>query len=188
MKPSIDWAAARKRLEQTQISLEQSAVRSTEELGRIFRARAEALARDGRTSEASRPGTILRFWIGAAQFGIALERVAEAIRDPTIAPVPGSPKAVAGLIQVRGEVRSVWNIGPTLGLADASPNGGQGQGQIILVRNSPYEFGILVDRIEDVVADEGNLRETTVGSVAATITKSFVTVLDTKSLFEVLQQ
>jgi hypothetical protein len=75
----------------------------------------------------------------------------------------------------------VWNIGPILGLAAA------GTGRIILLRNGTQEFGILVDQIEDIVANAGDYRLTTSGSVAARITKDFVTVLDSQSLFEKLQ-
>jgi purine-binding chemotaxis protein CheW len=177
----LDWVAAKKRLVETQAAIDQAATRSSEELERIYNARAEALAQAARPTETHDARTILVFGIGGARFGIALESVTEAIANPKIAPVPGAPKAVAGLIQLRGEVRAVWNIGPILGLAAA------GTGRIILLRNGTQEFGILVDQIEDIVANAGDYRLTTIGSVAARITKDFVTVLDSQSLFEKLQ-
>lgn len=186
MKPGLDWEAAKKRLAQTQAALDQTATRSDEELTRIYQARADALARPVQSSETREAGQIMLFGIGVARFGIPLESVAEAIGNPKIAPVPGAPNAVAGLIQVRGEVRPVWNIGPILGLA--SPENGQTEhSRVILLRNGAHEFGILVDRIEDVASSAGDLRPTTIGSVAASITKDFVTVLDSQSLFEKLQ-
>jgi purine-binding chemotaxis protein CheW len=126
------------------------------------------------------------FEVGVARFGIPLHSVTGAIRNPKIAPVPGAPKAVAGLIQIRGEVRPVWNIRLILGLA-APEKGQPEQSRVILMRNGTHEFGILVDRIEDVAVRAGDHRVTTIGSVAATITKDFVTVLDSQSLFEKLQ-
>lgn len=186
MSHAIDWAEAKKRLERTQAALDHAGIRSSEDLARIYNARAEALAHAGRSNDTAEAGKILLFAIGAAQFGIPLESVAEAIRNPKIALVPGAPKAVAGLIQIRGEARPVWNIGPILGLAD--PAGNQpAPNRIILLRNGTHEFGILVDQIEDVIASAGDHRRTTAGSVAATITKDFVTVLDPQSLFEKLQ-
>jgi chemotaxis signal transduction protein len=186
MKQGLDWAAAKKRLAQTQAALDHTALRSSEDLNRIYNARAEALAHAARSSDALEAGRILLFGIGAARFGVPLESVAEAIGNPKIAPVPGAPKAVAGLIQLRGEVRPVWNIGQILGLT--SPEKEQPENsRVILLRNGTHEFGILVDQIEDVVARAGDHRQTTIGSVAATITKDFVSVLDSKSLFEKLQ-
>jgi purine-binding chemotaxis protein CheW len=186
MRQGIDWAAAKKRLEHTQASLDSAGTRSSDELTRIYGARAEALAHAARLSETAEAGKILLFGIGAAQFGIPLESVAEAIANPKIAPVPGAPQAVAGLIQVRGEARPVWNIGPILDLA--TPASDQpAPSRVILLRNGAHEFGILVDQIEDVVANTGDHRRTTVGSVTASITKDFITVIDSKSLFEKLQ-
>jgi len=186
MSQGLDWAEAKKRLERTQAQLDRAGIRSSEELARIYDERAEVLAHAVRLSDTAEAGKILLFRIGAARFGIPLESVADAIGNPKIAPVPGTPKAVAGLIQIRGEARPVWNIGPILGLSEPAsdqppPN------RIILLRNGTHEFGILVDQIEDVIAGVGDHRQTAVGSVAATITKDFVTVLDSKSLFEKLQ-
>jgi purine-binding chemotaxis protein CheW len=186
MSQGIDWAEAKKRLERTQAALDRAGIRSSEELARIYNARAEALAHAGRLNDTAEAGKILLFGIGAAQFGIPLESVAEAIGNPKIAPVPGAPKAVAGLIQIRGEARPVWNIGPILGLAEPASDR-PAPNRIILLRNGTHEFGILVDQIEDVIASAGDPRRTTAGSVAATITKDFVTILDSKSLFEKLQ-
>ena len=186
MRPGLNWAAAKKRLGETQAALDQTAIRSDEELTRIYKARAEALARPAQSRDTGEAGKILLFGIGEARLGIPLESVTEAIGNPKIAPVPGAPKAVVGLIQIRGEVRPVWNIGPILGLA-APENGQPEHSSIILLRNGTHEFGILVDRIEDVAASAGDLRPTTIGSVAAMIMKDFVTVLDSQSLFEKLQ-
>jgi purine-binding chemotaxis protein CheW len=177
---------AKKRLEQTQAALDQTAVHSDEELNRIYKARAVALAQPAQSSDTREAERILLFGISEARFGIPLETVTEAIGNPKIAPVPGAPKAVVGLIQLRGEVRPVWNIGPLLGLA-APENEHPENSRIILLRNGTHEFGILVDRIEDVVASAGDHRQTTVGSVTAKITNDFITVLDCQSLFEKLQ-
>jgi len=78
-------------------------------------------------------------------FGIAVERVQEVISPPAITPVPLAPLAVAGLVNLRGQIVTVIDLRRCLGLetgrAATSP-------AIVVVRNE--NVGLLVDEIGDL--------------------------------------
>src|SRR5271157_3675628 len=56
------------------------------------------------------------FYLGRLWFGIAVERVQEVISSPAITPVPLAPRAVAGLINLRGQIVTVIDLPRRLGI------------------------------------------------------------------------
>jgi chemotaxis signal transduction protein len=105
------------------------------------------------------------------------------IGGSTCALVPGAPPEVAGLIQVRGEVRPVLNAGRLLGVpGDHS----RGSNIILLLRRGPREIGVQVDEVDDIRAVSQDERKPPFrGAVHARwMTDDLVTVLDTDSLLK----
>ena len=81
-------------------------------------------------------------------FGVAVERVQEVMSSPSITPVPLAPRGVAGLVNLRGQIVTVIDLGRRLGFrerpAAASP-------AMVMVRSDNTVVGLLVDEIGDVL-------------------------------------
>jgi purine-binding chemotaxis protein CheW len=184
----LDWQKARRRLEEAQNALQHSGQLSESELNRVYRERADRFSQPLPHTGQSGSESLLVFRFGESRFGIPLASVAEVSAHPKIAPVPGAPPEIAGLIQVRGEVRPVWDLRPTLNLASAA-DFDWNAAQIILLRNGAHEIGILVDRVEDVVSLDRHLQTpaSTVGLPGSWVTEDFTTVLNAKSIFDRFQ-
>ncbi len=179
----LNWAEARERLLRVQQALEETALHSAERRDRIYRARAELLARPVLHREDSAEERIMIVRIGAAHYGISLPEISEVTIGSACAPVPGAPPEVAGLIQVRGEVRPVLNAGRILG----APNDDNGDSKVILLlRRGSREIGLQVDEVEDILTvKEEERRPPFPGAAHARwMTGDLVTVLDTDSLFK----
>jgi purine-binding chemotaxis protein CheW len=90
------------------------------------------------------------FYVGDLFLGIEVERIQEVLQDCDITPVPKSPPAVRGLINLRGQIVTAVDLKTRFGLdADA------GDSRTILVLDSGDELRSLVaDRSADVVEVE----------------------------------
>jgi chemotaxis signal transduction protein len=62
--------------------------------------------------------------------------------------VPGAPEEVAGVIQIRGEIRPVFHFGRLLQHAEETK--GDGPEAVLVLRAASRQFGVLVDEVEDV--------------------------------------
>jgi purine-binding chemotaxis protein CheW len=179
----LNWAEARERLARVQQAIEETHSHSNERREQIYKARAEVLARPGSHREDAAGEKIMIVRIGAARYGIPLPEISEVIAGSRCAPVPGAPPEVAGLIQVRGEVRPVLNAGRLLGV----PADDSGDSRIILLlRRGSREIGIQVDEVEDIrtVSEEQRKPPFHGASHARWMTEDLVTVLDTNSLLK----
>ena len=179
----LNWAAARERLLRVQQAIEQTSSHSSERRDQIYRERAALLARPVSHRDESERKWIMVVRIGAARYGISLPEISEVIGGSTCARVPGAPPEVAGLIQVRGEVRPVLNAGRLLSV----PDDDSGDSKIILLlRRGPREIGLQVDEVEDIrTVSEDERKPPFHGAAHARwMTDDLVTVLDTDSMFK----
>ena len=145
----IDWQAARASIERVRQSLDRDEV-SPEARGHIFRQRAEALARPlaAPADLAQLQNTPRDLWLdGAIASAVPLSEVVNVIADAPITPVPGAPARVAGEMQVRGEIRPVYQLKELLGEITA-----ESQDTVVLVRHRNREVGLRVGRVEDIRA------------------------------------
>lgn len=188
----FDWQAARAQLERARSAIEASG-RSDEQIEKLYRRRAELLAQPaaGTSAAGDAVETIMVFRLGAERYAAPLAAVAEVIARPRIAAAPGAPAEIAGLIQVRGEIRVVWDLRQLLGLpspglpGDGPPGeNNDGPGVVLLLRTAAGEAGALADEVEDIrVVQEDEKRPALEKAAhAAWMTADLVTVLDTESL------
>lgn len=81
-------------------------------------------------------------------YGINVMQVQEVLRYTEIAPVPGAPNYVLGIINLRGNVVTVIDTRARFGLpsADITDNT-----RIVIIESDEHVLGILVDSVAEVV-------------------------------------
>lgn len=88
----------------------------------------------------------LLFRVGASLFGCDTASVQEIIPLRPATRLPGAPRHVRGLINIRGTIVTVLDLAVRLGTAD-EPGAG---GSILLVRYRDRVVGLSVDEVADV--------------------------------------
>jgi purine-binding chemotaxis protein CheW len=81
-------------------------------------------------------------------YGINVMQVQEVLRVSEIAPVPGAPHYVLGIINLRGNVVTVIDTRIRLGLPTAEVTDAT---RIVIIEGSKHVVGILVDCVAEVV-------------------------------------
>ena len=88
------------------------------------------------------------FRLAAEIYGINVMQVQEVLRMTEIAPVPGAPGCVLGIINLRGNVVTVVDARELFGL---SRNDNTDQTRIMIVEINKLIVGLLVDSVAEVV-------------------------------------
>lgn len=86
------------------------------------------------------------FELGGQRYAIAILKVFEVLSDADIEPVPRAPQTVLGVINLRGSIVTVLDLGVWLGLAATTT-----AHCIIVVNHLDQAIGIRVDRILEVL-------------------------------------
>ena len=81
-------------------------------------------------------------------YGINVMQVQEVLRYTEIAPVPGAPPYVLGIINLRGNVVTVIDTRSRFGLSNADTTD---QTRIVIIEAENQVVGILVDAVAEVV-------------------------------------
>ncbi|MSQ67361.1 MAG: chemotaxis protein CheW [Gammaproteobacteria bacterium] len=81
-------------------------------------------------------------------YGINVMQVQEVLRMSEIAPVPGAPGCVLGIINLRGNVVTVVDARELFGLSRSEPTE---QTRIMIVEINKLIVGLLVDSVAEVV-------------------------------------
>jgi purine-binding chemotaxis protein CheW len=81
-------------------------------------------------------------------YGINVMQVQEVLRYTEIAPVPGAPPYVLGIINLRGNVVTVIDTRLRFGLMQTETND---QTRIVIIETENQVVGILVDAVAEVV-------------------------------------
>ncbi|HUB02257.1 MAG TPA: chemotaxis protein CheW [Terriglobales bacterium] len=88
------------------------------------------------------------FFLGKQFFGVPVDQVQEVIRYQEMTRVPLVPKAISGLINLRGQIVTAIDLRRCLGMPDRKP------GELpmnVVVRTSDGAVSLLVDEIGDVL-------------------------------------
>lgn len=86
--------------------------------------------------------------VGAHRFGVAIERIREIIPARPYTPLPGSGPHVCGLINLRGRIVTVVDLGARLGLAPASASPDH---SIVIVDHRGKLAGLAVEEVSRIV-------------------------------------
>src|ERR1700710_255009 len=99
----------------------------------------------------TRPDTVsfVTFEVAGQMFGVPVTNVQDVLTPDAIAPVPGGPPEVQGLINLRGRIVTVIDLRTRLGLKpDAAA---ARRGMCVTVENDGESYTLFVDRVGDVV-------------------------------------
>mgnify|MGYP000671528737 CR=1 FL=1 len=88
------------------------------------------------------------FRLDGETYGINVMQVQEVLRYSEIAPVPGAPHYVMGIINLRGNVVTVIDTRNRFGLQTADVTD---QSRIVIIEADSHVIGILVDAVAEVV-------------------------------------
>lgn len=88
------------------------------------------------------------FHLGNEVYGVNVMQVKEVLRYTEIAPVPGSPEYVLGIINLRGNVVTVIDTRMRFGLEYAPVTDNS---RIVIIEAEKQVVGILVDSVAEVV-------------------------------------
>ena len=96
------------------------------------------------------------FTVASQLFGVPVIRVQDILTPDAIAPVPGGPKQVRGLINLRGRIVTVIDMRTHLSLPKAA---GGSSGMCVTVEARGDFYTLFVDSVGDVITLPRNLRE-----------------------------
>ena len=88
------------------------------------------------------------FHLAGETYGVNVMQVQEVLRHSEIAPVPGSPAYVLGIINLRGNVVTVIDTRHRFGL---EPGEMTENTRIVIIEADTHVIGILVDSVAEVV-------------------------------------
>jgi len=147
-QPAVDWNLVRSRIRSSESALQEALAESPARIAAAYRQRAVRLAnapREQRPVAAGLP--VLVFRLTQERYAIELAEVAETIPFARCTAAPGSPPYIRGVINLRGELRTVLSLSRLLGLSE---NGGRDSGFILMLRRQGQEIGLKVDGIEEL--------------------------------------
>src|SRR5690606_31955235 len=90
----------------------------------------------------------LRVLVGADSYALELLRVQEVVRVVPIVPMRGAAPAVLGVMNLRGRIVPVYDLGRWLGAGRVAPDE---HSRIVVVERDDELIGVLVSAVEDVV-------------------------------------
>ena len=108
------------------------------------------------TAEEAATGKVIQFVtfiLKDETYGINVMQVQEVLRVTEIAPVPGAPNYVLGIINLRGNVVTVIDTRGRFGLPSTEVDDSS---RIIVIESEKQVVGILVDAVSEVVELRSN--------------------------------
>jgi purine-binding chemotaxis protein CheW len=116
----------------------------------------EAVA-DVAPDAAAEPERMVLFVVGEHRFGIPIDRIREIIPSRPYTPLPGSGEHVCGLINLRGRIVTVVDLGARLNLPPARANPDH---SIVIVEHGGRLVGMAVEQVARIAAvDAGSLQD-----------------------------
>lgn len=139
----IDWQQLRQRLALAASVVNERDV-DAQTRDRILRARARSAAREAVAHEAAEHIEVIEFLMSYERYAVEIGWVREVLALRELTPLPGTPRFVAGIVNVRGRILSVVDLKaffelPDKGLPDLN--------RVLVISDGRIEFGLLVDAV-----------------------------------------
>lgn len=115
------------------------------------------------------------FHVGSEEYGLPIARVSSIIRYETVTPVPRAPRSVQGVIDLRGRVIPVVDLGKRLFGTDFEP---LPRSRIIVTESDGGAIGLAVDGASEVASfGPDDMMETPAAALAPDIADAFEAVV-----------
>src|ERR1700733_5989977 len=99
--------------------------------------------------------TVLTFVLDGHRFGLRAGDVSGAVRAATPTPLPGAPRGVLGVLNVRGVFRPVVELRSRFGLPSCSLRPSD---RLLLARSGAHEVALVVDHSDTLLeVDEASI-------------------------------
>ena len=122
---------------------------SPEEIKRVLKARAQALAKPlEKTTVPAEVLELLVFSVSGERYGIKTEYVREVVRTQQLTPVPCTPPFIAGIANYRGLVLAVLDLRR---LFDLSGDGMPESNRVVVVEGGGKTFGIMTEATAEII-------------------------------------
>lgn len=181
----VDWAALRRRLDETRAALERTDQANAEATRSILERRAALLAEPIVTDAKGDTYHVITFRLGSETCAIDARLVLNVFRLGGLALVPGAPAPVHGVTMWRGEVLTLLDLRASLGMSTSALND---LGRVVVLGRSRAAFGFLADSVSGVRAisrDEVHASPGRTGgqhALVSGITSDAILVLDGEEL------
>lgn len=145
---NIDWEDVRNRVTAAYAPATVDAAAQEQERKRILRQRSQELARGSRGSGSEEDAlSVVEFDLAGERYAVELVSVREVSLLKELTPVPCTPAFVLGIVNLRGEIRTVIDLKkffelPSRGITELN--------KIIMLHSGSVELGILADAIISV--------------------------------------
>lgn len=146
-KKAIDWAALRRRLDEAHAGLDSSGAGNAGSTQSVLEQRAARLAQPLIPETESGSTDLITFRLGRETCAIDARVVLNVFRLAGLARLPGAAVPVYGVTLWRGEIMTVLDLRPLLGLSTVALSD---LGRVIVVGKSRATFGFLVDSVSGV--------------------------------------
>jgi len=117
------------------------------------------------------------FYAGGSLWGTDILKVQEITKPSEMTRVPRAPEYVKGILNLRGQILTVIDLGVKLGLPSSLIND---ESRNIIVKSDNECIGLLVDRVGDVVVAEREKIETPPANVKGVAGRFLRGVFNTK--------
>jgi len=131
---------------------------------------------------------LVSFNMNKEEFSFPINTVQEIVRLSKVTTVPGAPKSVKGIINLRGSILPLIDLRKHLGLSAAEDSD---ETRIVVVRHQETSTGMIVDRVNEVLHVEDNELEpppSAVESSRATWLRGIAKINDGKRVVMVLSE
>ncbi len=144
----INWKMVQDRLRASELALQAASTTDPLRMQEIYRQRAVRLASVEINRKPAAPGlSALVFRLDQERYAIEMNELAEVLQFSRCVPVPGASRQFLGVINLRGELRAVLDLGYVLAPSD---NRSSENGFVLILRRPGKEIGLKVDHIEDL--------------------------------------
>jgi purine-binding chemotaxis protein CheW len=126
------------------------------------------------TSHNSKPMELTSFFVGDLLCGIENARIREISNIRTITPVHHAPAEVSGVVNLRGQIMTVIDMGIRFGKGPVEMGR---HTRILVVNDGQEDIGLMVDAVEDVVSASREELEQPPSNVAGTSGHLFQSIL-----------
>ena len=125
------------------------AVLKRDDDGGILHERAITLSKEIEEVEKEENLQLIDFFLAGEWYGLDLKWVQEIVSSSELIRIPQTPNFVAGVMNLRGDIVWIIDIKRLLGLSSGSS---EEEGQVIMVKSEGILAGLLVDRVEEIIA------------------------------------